>query len=640
MERKQQAARQQTLAAEDSISRRKALATMGLAGAALAAGQLLGGGTAVHADGESCCETVSIADLRANASPLADHLYVVHDEGKEGLFLYDASDTTSPDNVGTVVVSVSGARFKRVHDEYVNVKWFGAIGDNASHPLSATFATLTDAQQYYPFAASLSDEMDRTAIQAAIECIKTGNNARSNEILIPAGRYFIHYRMFAAVSGLSIRGTQDTVLIPKNNNQYVFLSSSLDNGNMPVKNLAMRDFTIEAKEGIGLLDAGGFIACSNCPDLFMDNVRIIADPALLREVILNGPGTEDDIGPRDTNGIGLSNGCTGVLRNVLIDGVTKPGIYANGSQSNATRYLRIQNCETRNIVGALRGAPGIGLRGADRIIVSGCHSHHNATGIMIAVNGYEYIETPNAKAPANITVSGCICTNNSEHGIIIGGQDSDNYRPKHIQLIGNHVSHNISYGVYVTAGEHLVIADHQVHHNGRFGIFLNHGTLNIAHVHVTNSHVYDNGNDTGVNNGDSGIALRNWMDRIVIQGGSVYNTGPVLTQEYGLLLLYNVSDLGDVGPTNFYFQDVEIDGLYRDHAVFVDTDPARNSRARSGHMRMVRQYNPVDTTYPDFKIYGIDAPPGSEYTDLVNGVTYVKQSDISKSGWKAVVLAP
>lgn len=625
------------------MSRRRVLAGIGLAGAALAIGSRFGGDGVAHADEESCCETVSINDLRTTTSPLVNHMYVVHDEGKEGVFLYDPSDTTSPDNVGTVVVSPSiGARFKRVYEAYINVKWFGAIGDNASHPLSDSFATLQDAQHYYPFVTTLSHEMDRTAIQAAIECVKSGNNARSNEIFIPAGRYLVNYRIFAAVSGLSIRGTHQTVLIPKAMNHYIFLSSSLDNNNMPVRNLTFRDFSIEALEGYGLYDAGGFIACSNCPDLLIDNVQVIADPLLLRD-------TKIDINPRDTNGIGLSNGCTGVMRNILIDGVTKPGIYANGSPGNATRYLRIQNCETRNNVGEISGIPGIGLRGADRIIVTGCQSHHNGCGIMIAVNGYGNIATPNAKAPINITVYGCTSTDNTVNGIIIGAQDSDDYKPRHILMVGNHVSNNGSYGITVTAGEHLVIADHHVHHNGVHGVFLNHGILNVGHVHLTNTHVYNNGKDTGTNNGNAGIALRNWIDRVIIQGGSVYDDQSTQTQEYGLSLMYNHIIEGDMGATNLYVHDVEIYGLFRDYVVWVSNQEAtvqQNARARSGHMRIQREYEPFDVSHPavgstpSFKTYGIDAPPGSEYTDLLNGKTYVKQTGITKAGWKEVVLAP
>lgn len=49
--------------------------------------------------------------------------------GIAGFFYYDASDTTSTDNGGTVIVSGNGKRWKRLFDGAVSVKWFGAKGD-------------------------------------------------------------------------------------------------------------------------------------------------------------------------------------------------------------------------------------------------------------------------------------------------------------------------------------------------------------------------------------------------------------------------------------------------------------------------------------------------------------------------------
>jgi len=71
----------------------------------------------------------------------------------------------------------------------VNVKLseYGAIGDGASHPLSAFFATLGEAQARYPHALSLTDELDGIAIQAAINYgILTGKN-----IYFSPGRYIV-----------------------------------------------------------------------------------------------------------------------------------------------------------------------------------------------------------------------------------------------------------------------------------------------------------------------------------------------------------------------------------------------------------------------------------------------------------------
>ncbi len=69
-------------------------------------------------------ETLTINDLRAKTSNTAAIYYTI-DKGKEGEWYYDAVDTTSLDNIGTILVSTSGMRFKRVYDSgFVTATWF------------------------------------------------------------------------------------------------------------------------------------------------------------------------------------------------------------------------------------------------------------------------------------------------------------------------------------------------------------------------------------------------------------------------------------------------------------------------------------------------------------------------------------
>ena len=55
---------------------------------------------------------------------------------------------------------------------FTNVKAFGAKGDGVSRPLSTLFATLTDAQNVYPTAATLTDELDGVATQKALNYLR------------------------------------------------------------------------------------------------------------------------------------------------------------------------------------------------------------------------------------------------------------------------------------------------------------------------------------------------------------------------------------------------------------------------------------------------------------------------------------
>ncbi|MDF2658465.1 MAG: hypothetical protein K0Q94_1256 [Paenibacillus sp.] len=130
---------------EGKMSRRRMLASLSAAGAVtllgasvLASGNEKDSVTGAVYGGEAClgdmhvCVAATIAELRAHASPDPACLYYVMDHGKEGPFYYDPADTLSLDNTGTVVVSTTGARFKRICEDGLSVTWFGAVGDGAT----------------------------------------------------------------------------------------------------------------------------------------------------------------------------------------------------------------------------------------------------------------------------------------------------------------------------------------------------------------------------------------------------------------------------------------------------------------------------------------------------------------------------
>lgn len=61
----------------------------------------------------------------------------ITDPGIEGFFYYDSTDVISADNGGTVIVGSGGKRWKRHYSGAVNVKWFGAVGNNSSDDTDA-----------------------------------------------------------------------------------------------------------------------------------------------------------------------------------------------------------------------------------------------------------------------------------------------------------------------------------------------------------------------------------------------------------------------------------------------------------------------------------------------------------------------
>ncbi|MFC4807941.1 right-handed parallel beta-helix repeat-containing protein [Paenibacillus sp. GCM10023250] len=130
------------------VSRRKLLATLGAAGAALMAEGMFSGRLGLTAYGKEAaaantingidlgnyqvCIATTLTQLRTSALINPIFAYYVTDEGKQGFFRYDASDTASADNEGTVVVGLSGRRFKRVYGDTLYASWFGARGDGVT----------------------------------------------------------------------------------------------------------------------------------------------------------------------------------------------------------------------------------------------------------------------------------------------------------------------------------------------------------------------------------------------------------------------------------------------------------------------------------------------------------------------------
>jgi hypothetical protein len=103
----------------------------------------------------------------------------------------------------------------------VSARDFGAIGDDATHPLSERFATLAAAQAVYPFVTSLTQTLDYAGIQAAINFVEPYGGT----VFIPSGP-----------GGKNRYRISDTLLIPS----FVTIEGDgtygtiIDNQNYPV----------------------------------------------------------------------------------------------------------------------------------------------------------------------------------------------------------------------------------------------------------------------------------------------------------------------------------------------------------------------------------------------------------------------
>ncbi|MBJ7314385.1 hypothetical protein ACFOLJ_23495 [Rugamonas sp. CCM 8940] len=75
---------------------------------------------------------------------------LVSNPGKEGLFFYDAADSLSAHNGGTVIVNSAGRRYKRLYSGALNAKWFGlkeGATVNNSAAINAALAVVKNNQE-------------------------------------------------------------------------------------------------------------------------------------------------------------------------------------------------------------------------------------------------------------------------------------------------------------------------------------------------------------------------------------------------------------------------------------------------------------------------------------------------------------
>jgi len=127
-------------------------------------------------------KSYTIEELRLLSSIETTHnkVYASTNAGMEGFWKVDSLDTSSLDNLGTVLVTTSGKRIKRIFDSAVSVKWFGAKGN-----FDPSIGIFTN---------------DRGAIQAAFNYATQKSGIT---IVFPTGKYY-----GGASSGTYIGGVQ------------------------------------------------------------------------------------------------------------------------------------------------------------------------------------------------------------------------------------------------------------------------------------------------------------------------------------------------------------------------------------------------------------------------------------------------
>lgn len=407
-----------------TFSRRKMLSVLGISGAALLTAGMSAKdslGYSVQAavygcpedDDSSCClRMTTIAELRGTTGPVGDSFCYITDPGCEGLFYCDASDTVSPDNTGLVLVSASGARWKRVHQGEISIAWFGAVGDGA-----------TDCTG---------------AIQTALD---TGL-----PVFLPAGAYAITNTLRIKANGQLLRGGGRFATIVRNTSNASPLLHFGDNTDPTTTGYALscaaRDFTLEGNalttEGVALLGpqddvatwGGASRAC------LLEGLRVSG--------IGNGPALRVSAWTPTVTGCEFWNSKQGIrigqqvyagrfIAN-YISGHAQEGIYCDVPASKASALLF-----TGNVIQWCGSAAGM-------IVLSG-------GGAWTFLN--TYVEVPNAGCNAvwaltnpctNVTIDGVhFSTGTGESAIDVVSTDIRLCTVRGLQIFGN-----VRRGVLVT----------------------------------------------------------------------------------------------------------------------------------------------------------------------------------------------
>ncbi|WP_135548311.1 right-handed parallel beta-helix repeat-containing protein [Paenibacillus cymbidii] len=601
---------------EQLLDRRQAL--VGLAGIAAATGAALAGAQTVRADDpETCCwQSVTVADLRAATTPVVNMVYYVIDRGKEGIFLYDEADTTSADNLGTILVSTaSGARFKRIYDEYIDVRWFGAVGDGISRSLfDLNYANLTEVKAVYSFVTNYYAYLiDGIAIQAAIECVRDGANARSREIFIPKGRYCVNTNIKPTVDNLVLRGTMESVLIPKplaegSGSTYTLHTILTPAAAPTTKNLVIRDLRFELLEGYGP-DSGGPISLNYVENSLIENCHVRMDTSRL--TITN----------RNVNGIVYSSSKSSIIRNCTVDGSSKPAIYVAAFSEN----IRVEGCIVRNVRGPLGQQAGFVLTGSKNLVAANCQAYGcQGTGFLFQVQDFPAEDPPNL----NLLFTGCQSRDNEWNGFDFSSQGVP-YQTgawnRHVKMVGCTANNNYGEGLQMTIGvSNVLISAFTAYENGNTGIYMN-GTTNVTmnayalqHILIANSSIYNN-NQRVTSNG--GIAIRG-VKHLTIQGGTIHSdfAAPVLQQSASIQSLAVTGYPQD----NIIVQDVHIYGNARtaENSFYIGA-----AVAASGYYSLQLPGTPT-----------LSAPYGSVFTNTTTGKTYVKTTATNNTGWREVAV--
>ncbi|WP_437289991.1 right-handed parallel beta-helix repeat-containing protein [Sorangium sp. So ce406] len=356
---------------------------------------------------------------------------------------------------------------------------------------------------------------DSPGLARAIECAASLPTYRRT-VRFSAGRYVLRTPLRPQHDALTLEGpelspdsrpgdpeTATLVAIPCNPEQLpgaIQVNKAARSGDAvdEVWGLWIRNLQIELTEGPRRRANSG-IQLNNCSDCEVENVIMRYAP-LAPQL----PSCK----PSNLDGITFALGSGGVIRNVIVDGVPKGGIYLPSIAGyHDTPPILVENCEVKNIDGPIAAA-AIKIITAN-VTVRNCEVHHSllhpGDGSTASHNGYGlWIATqvsvgpgvPSA-VPANVLVQDSYFHHNGGTGVAMMSAVEDD-RPTGIRLERIRSAYNGNYGVHIQAGTGVQLRDLWSWGNGLYGMYLSSRTslpasaVRVGSVILERPLVFDN----------------------------------------------------------------------------------------------------------------------------------------------------
>lgn len=268
-------------------------------------------------------ENKTVSEVRAFTAQdvKLNRIVYITDVDKEGEFVLDSTDTTSTDNLGTILVTNSGARYKRRYTGAVNVRWFNAKGDGTTN--------------------------DTTAIQYCISNI--------DSVYIPKGTYKVD--TLTLRSGVKLVGDGASTIL-KANSDFTKVINIYTAGSV-TSNVTVSDLSIDGggqttDKYTGIKRAYG-VYISNAQNITVERLYIY------KCGVMNPSSVIDDV---NFGGYGIfGESRNGEIRNIIVSGCTVTdiagggmqmgdGIMFNGFNDNTSivpNHITIENCHVERV---------------------------------------------------------------------------------------------------------------------------------------------------------------------------------------------------------------------------------------------------------------------------------------------------